>query len=170
MTKFKKGSKFRFNANAVEIIDRHNNLVLTKIMPDFSQAYYDISSIQIDNHNDEQFYPSPAGNGLIETAPGATKVPKSLEVMQTAFDDLIAAATKRAISAAEARDAAERREQAFIAKKRKVQQSQDHQKALNDQLRKMVADADDAIAFVGSKKAQKLAMEIYMCDLYKTNI
>ena len=170
MTKFKKGSKFRFNANTFEIIDISDRLVLAKIMPDFSQAYYDISSLQLDNHNEERFYPSPAGNGLVETIDGAPKVPKSLEQMQLAFDNLVAAAQKRAISAAEAMDAAERREQAFIAKKRKVTQTQEHLNALNDKLRKMVAEADDVNDFIGSRRAKALAMEIFMSDLYKNNI
>lgn len=170
MTRFKKGFKFRHLQTDVEILNRHDNLVLTRITPDFAQPFYDISSIKLDGRGDEHFDPSYFGNGLTETLPGAPKVPKSLEEMQQQFDNLVAAAMKREISAAEAKDRAEAREQEFVAKRRKGQEAKDHRKALNDQLKALVAIATDLKDFTSNKTVKKIAEEIYLTELFISNI
>lgn len=170
MTNFKKGFNFRHLQSDVEIIERYDNLILAKIQPDFGQAFWDISSIQRDGNGDEHFYPSPNGNGLkAELVDGGPREPKSFEEMQRQFDDLVTAAVKREIAAAEAKDAAIRREQEFVDRKRKGQQAKDHRKALNDQLRAIVATTD-LTDFISSKKAKKIAEEIYLTELFISNI
>lgn len=170
MTRFKKGFQFRHNANDVEIINRHDNLVLARITPDFAQAFFDISTIKLDGSGGEHFDPSYFGNGLTETLPGAPKVPKSLEEMRLQFDNLVAAAMKREISAAEARDAAIRRELEFVDRKRKGQEVKDRTKVINDELRQLAIEARDMKDFASDKKVQKLAHELSLLDIYKSNI
>ena len=171
MGKFKKGLKFRHLSSDVEIIDIFDSLVLAKIIPDFSSGYYDISSLQVDNNGELQFYPSLNGNGLkSDTIPGEQRQPKSLDEMQQVFDELVTAAKKRAIAAAEARERAEAREKEFVDKKRKGQEAKDHRKALNDQLKALVATATDLKVFTTSKKVQKIAAEINLTELFISNI
>lgn len=169
--KIKKGIKFRHLTNDIEVIERYDNLLLAKIQPDFGPAYYDISTVQLDGYGDEQFYPSMNGNGLrTELVEGGPRESKSFEEMQTAFDDLVTAAKKRAIAASEARERAEAREKEFVDKKRKGQEAKDHRKALNDQLKALVATATDLKDFTTSKKVQKIAAEINLTELFISNI
>lgn len=171
MGKFKKGSKFRHLSSDVEIIERYDNLLLAKITPDLSAGYYDISNVQLDNYGEEQFYPSPNGNGLkSDTIPGEQRQPKSLDEMQQAFDNLVTAAKKKAIAAAEARERAEAREQELVDKKRKGQEAKDHRKALNDQLKALVATSSDLKDFTTNKTVKKIAEEIYITELFISNI
>lgn len=170
MTRFKKGFQFRHNASDVEIINRHDNLILAKISPDFGPAYYDISSVKYDTSGVEHYEPSPNSNGLYEVMQGAPPRIKSLDEMQQAFDDLVTDAKKRAIAAAEARERAEAREKAFIARKQKGKEAMDRSKALNDELRRLAAEAPDVKAFTDSKRVHKIAEELNLLELYKVNI
>lgn len=170
MTQIKKGSKLRHLNFDVEIIQRQDSLVLAKIQPDFSQAYYDISTVQLDSYGDENFFPSYTANGLAETLQGSQKTIKTLEVMQLAFDELVAKNKKQSIAEAEAKERMRIREEATVARKRKSSQAQEHYKGIEIQIRKLVAESPTAADFIRSKKAQKLALELHMATLFKFNI
>jgi len=168
--KIKRGSQFRYLANTITIIDRADNLVLAKVETDNNVVYYDISSVKYDTSGTEHYEPSPNSNGLYEVMQGAPPRIKSLDEMQQAFDDLVTDAKKRAIAASEARERAEAREKEFVDKKRKGQEAKDYRKALNDQLKALVATATDLKDFTTSKKVQKIAAEINLTELFISNI
>lgn len=169
--KIKKGGDYVSGYHRAKVLEVYRNYVLGKVYdPSTGFMYFDIMIGVSDPNEGIKLNQSPGQVGLRCDFPGAAGTPVPEEEMRQKWQAFIDSIERTERSHAETEAGNQKREEIYIARKRKASQAQEHRKALEIQIRKLVAEAETASDFIKSKKAQRLASELHMTNIFTSNI
>lgn len=169
--KIKKGGDYAAGYHRAKVLEVYRNFVLGKVYdPSMGFMYFDIMVAVSDPNEGIKFNQSPGNVGLKCDFPDAPGTPLSEAEIRTKWENFIASIERTERSHAETDAGNKKREEIYIARKRKAGQAQERRKYLQIEIKKIVAECETANDFIKNKKAQKLVAETQMCNLFTANI